>query len=31
MIPPVAPIGPSALIVTVNERSSNALGFEVLP
>jgi hypothetical protein len=31
VIPAVAPIGASALIATVNERSSNALGFEVLP
>jgi hypothetical protein len=31
VIPPVAPVGASALIVTVGERSSNALDFEVLP
>lgn len=31
VIPPVAPLGDSVLIVTVNERSSNALDFEVLP
>jgi hypothetical protein len=31
VIPPVAPLGPTALLVTVNERSSNALAFEVLP
>lgn len=31
MIPSVAPIGATVLIVTVNERSSNALDFEVLP
>jgi hypothetical protein len=31
VIPPVAPIGKTALIVTVDERSSNALDFEVLP
>jgi hypothetical protein len=31
VIPPIAPVGTTALIVTVNERSSNALGFEVLP
>ncbi|HEU4726601.1 MAG TPA: IPT/TIG domain-containing protein [Kofleriaceae bacterium] len=31
VIPPVAPVGSSALIVTVDERSSNALDFEVLP
>jgi hypothetical protein len=31
VIPPVAPIGSTALVVTVDERSSNALGFEVLP
>lgn len=30
-IPSVAPVGPSSLIVIVNERSSNALDFEVLP
>jgi hypothetical protein len=30
-IPDVAPLGPTALIVTVNERASNALAFEVLP
>jgi hypothetical protein len=30
-IPDVAPVGPTALIVTVNERASNALAFEVLP
>jgi len=31
MIPPVTPIGPTTLLVTVNERTSNALDFEVLP
>ena len=31
VIPPVTPIGTTALIVTVDERSSNALDFEVLP
>jgi hypothetical protein len=31
VIPSVAPIGDTVLIVTVNERSSNALAFEVLP
>ena len=31
VIPSVAPIGATVLIVTVNERSSNALAFEVLP
>ncbi len=31
VIPPVAPVGSTALVVTVDERSSNALGFEVLP
>ena len=31
VIPPVAPVGSTALVVTVGERSSNALGFEVLP
>ena len=31
VIPPVAPVGATVLIVTVNERSSNALDFEVLP
>jgi hypothetical protein len=30
-IPSIAPVGPTQLIVTVGERSSNALGFEVLP
>ena len=29
--PPVTPLGKTALVVTVNERSSNALDFEVLP
>jgi hypothetical protein len=31
VIPPVTPIGPTVLIVTVDDRSSNALDFEVLP
>jgi hypothetical protein len=31
VIPPAAPVGPSVLIATVNERSSNALDCEVLP
>jgi hypothetical protein len=30
VIPSVAPLGDTVLIVTVNERSSNALAFEVL-
>jgi hypothetical protein len=30
-IPPAAPVGATVLIATVNERSSNALDFEVLP
>jgi hypothetical protein len=31
MIPSVTPVGNTVLVVTVNERSSNALDFEVLP
>lgn len=31
VIPDAAPVGPTAVIVTVDERSSNALDFEVLP
>ena len=31
VIPSVTPIGDTVLVVTVNERSSNALEFEVLP
>jgi hypothetical protein len=31
VIPPVAPLGRTVLIATVDERSSNALDFEVLP
>jgi hypothetical protein len=31
VIPLAAPVGPTALIATVDERSSNALAFEVLP
>lgn len=30
-IPDVAPVGPTAIVVTVNERASNAIDFEVLP
>jgi hypothetical protein len=30
-IPDLAPVGPTALIVTVNDRASNELAFEVLP
>jgi hypothetical protein len=30
-IPGVAPVGPTELVVTIDERSSNALDFEVLP
>jgi hypothetical protein len=30
-IPPAAPVGATVLIAIVNERSSNALDFEVLP
>jgi hypothetical protein len=30
VIPQVTPLGPTTLLVTVNERSSNALDFEVL-
>jgi hypothetical protein len=31
VIPPVAPTGDTVLVATVNDRSSNALDFEVLP
>jgi len=31
VIPPIAPVGATVLIVTVGERSSNALDFAVLP
>jgi hypothetical protein len=31
VIPPIAPVGSTSLVVVVDERSSNALGFEVLP
>lgn len=31
VIPATAPVGATALVVTVNERASNALDFEVLP
>ena len=31
VIPTIAPVGKTQLVVTVNERSSNALEFEVLP
>lgn len=30
-IPPVAPVGRTVVVAIVDERSSNALGFEVLP
>lgn len=30
VIPPVTPLGPTTVLVTVNERSSNALAFEVV-
>ena len=30
MIPAITPLGPTELVVTVNERGSNALAFEVL-
>ncbi len=30
-IPPVAPIGKTDIVLTVNDRSSNSLAFEVLP
>ena len=30
-IPALAPVGPTQVVMTVNDRSSNALGFEVLP
>ena len=31
MIPALAPLGATSIVVTVNEHSSNALAFEVLP
>lgn len=31
VIPPITPVGETVVVVTVNERSSNALAFEVLP
>jgi len=31
VIPTIAPVGPTHLIITVDERASNALAFEVLP
>jgi uncharacterized protein (DUF111 family) len=31
VVPDVAPIGKTSLVVTVNGQSSNALGFEVTP
>ncbi|MEO7732493.1 MAG: IPT/TIG domain-containing protein [Kofleriaceae bacterium] len=31
VIPDLAPVGPTTLVVTVNERSSNAVDFEVVP
>jgi hypothetical protein len=31
VIPAIAPVGKTVLIVTVNEQASNALAFEVLP
>ncbi|MGE0867755.1 MAG: IPT/TIG domain-containing protein [Kofleriaceae bacterium] len=31
VIPSVAPTGPTELVITVDGRSSNSLGFEVLP
>jgi hypothetical protein len=31
VLPSIMPVGRTALVVTVNERSSNALDFEVLP
>jgi hypothetical protein len=30
-VPAAAPVGPTVVIVTVNEHASNALAFEVLP
>jgi len=30
-IPAIAEVGPTEIVLTVNERSSNALAFEVLP
>jgi hypothetical protein len=31
VVPDLAPVGPTQLVITVNERASNALDFEVLP
>jgi hypothetical protein len=31
VIPPVAPIGTTEIVVTVNDQASNAIDFEVLP
>lgn len=31
VIPPLTPVGTTQLVITVNERASNALDFEVLP
>jgi len=31
IVPSIAPVGATAIILTVNERASNALAFEVLP
>jgi hypothetical protein len=31
VIPHVAPVGKTELVITVNNRASNALAFEVLP
>ena len=31
MIPAVVDVGPTSIVVTVNERASNAIDFEVLP
>jgi hypothetical protein len=31
VIPQIAPLGPTELMVTVDDRASNALAFEVLP
>lgn len=30
-IPEITPVGPTSLVITVNELASNALAFEVLP
>lgn len=31
VVPPVAPVGKTSIIVTVDDKSSNSLSFEVLP